>query len=182
MERLPGESTQAYEAFRTYAGLGPGRSTREVCKRLNKSIALIGKWSAKHHWVERAAAFDDRLDRITQEAEEAKLIEKAGEWAERMQHTREEAYQMASRLVEKAEAMLKFPLAETISKDGKTIIKPGRWTFADAAKMLDVAHRLKQLVTGLPTDRHEHSGPEGQPLPVVNSQVLFYLPNNGRDN
>jgi hypothetical protein len=182
MERLPGESNPAYEAFKTYAGLGPGRSTREVCRRLNKSIALIGKWSAKHHWVQRAAALDDRLGQIALEAEEAKLIESAGQWAKRMQETREEAFQMASKLAEKAEAMLKFPVAETISADGKTVVKPGRWTFADAAKMIDVAHRLKQLVTGLPTDRFEHAGPDGQPLAANTTQVLFYIPNNGRDD
>jgi hypothetical protein len=182
MERLPGESTPAYEAFKMYANLGAGRSVREVCRRLDKCTTLVGKWSSKYQWVNRAAAFDDRLDKITREAEEAKLIESAGEWAKRMQQTREEAYQMATRLVEKAEAMLKFPLAETVSQDGKTVIKPGRWTFADAAKMIDVAHRLKQLVTGLPTDRFEHAGPDGQPLAANSTQVLVYIPNNGRDD
>lgn len=78
--------------------------------------------------------------------------------------------------------MLKFPLAEQVTKDGKTVIKPGRWSFADAARLIDVASRLKQLATGLPTDRHEHSGPEGQPLPNGGPQVMFYIPSNGRDD
>ena len=181
MERLPGESTPAYEAYKLYVSLGPGRTQREVCLRLAKSRALISRWSYRHHWLKRARAWDDRMDKVAVKAEEEKLAESAGQWAQRMIETREEAFQMACRLIEKAEAMLKFPLAETISKDGKTIIKPGRWNLADAARMIDVAHRLKQLVTGLPTERHEVAGPDGQPLPAATAQVLVYIPSNGRE-
>ena len=47
--------------------------------------------------------------------------------------------------------------------------------------MIEVSHRLKQLATGLPTDRFEHTGPEGQSLPAATAQVLFYVPDNRRD-
>ncbi len=182
MDRLPDESPPAYEAFKTYLEMGGGRSVREVSRRLSKSWTLISRWSSQHHWVERAREFDNRVERITRDAEEAKLIQSAGLWAQRMQETRESAFQTATKLIDKAEAMLKFPLAETTTRDGKTVIRPGRWTFADAARMLEVANRLKQLATGLPTERFEHAGPDGQALPSVTSQVMFYVPSNGRDD
>jgi hypothetical protein len=138
---------------------------------LAKSATLIGRWSSKHDWPKRAAAYDDHIANTAFAAEEATLVQHAGKWATRMEATREEAFQIAGKLIEKAEAMLKFPLAETTSADGKTTIKPGRWTFADAAKLADVAARLKQLATGLPTERLEHSGPDGAPMVSLATQI-----------
>ena len=171
MERLPDETGPAYEAFKMFVEMGVDRSGREVARRLNKSWSLLSRWSVRHRWLERAIEFDAQLQSIAQQAEEEKLVKSAGRWAKRMEETREEAFQMAGLLVEKAQAMLKFPLAETTSADGRTSIKPGRWTFADAAKLADVAARLKQLATGLPTERLEHSGPDGAPLVSLATQV-----------
>jgi hypothetical protein len=176
------ESTPACEARELYLRMGPERSIQKVADQLDKSGALIGRWSSRYDWQQRAAEYDADLAKAAKAAEERKLQASAGRWAERLIATREEAYQTARQLIEKAEAMLKFPLAEQVTKDGKTVVKPGRWSFADAARMIDVASRLKQLATGLPTDRHEHSGPEGQPLPNAAPQVVFYIPSNGRDD
>jgi hypothetical protein len=175
------ESTPAREARELYLRMGPERSIQKVAGELDKSAALIGRWSSRYGWQQLAADYDSDMAKAAKAAEERKLQATAGRWAERLIATREEAYQMAKQLIEKAEAMLKFPLAEQVTKDGKTVIKPGRWTFADAARMIDVANRLKQLATGLPTDRHEHSGPDGQPLAGGGPQVVFYIPSNERD-
>jgi transposase-like protein len=174
MEQLPDESPKAFAAFRAYAELGAKRSTTAVARTLSRSAPLIRRWSARYQWVKRAAAFDAGLERVASAAEEKELTTQAGLWAKRMQETREAAYIMADRLIEKAEAMLKFPLAETTTRDGKTMVRPGRWTFADAARMLEGANRLKQLATGLPTERLEHSGPDGTPMtvPAISVQNL----------
>ncbi len=171
LDRHPRESNPAYAAFLAYIELGVGRSVRQVARRLAKSATLIGRWSSKHDWPKRAAAYDDHIAKTAFEAEEAKLVKKAGVWAERMEQTREEAFQMAGKLIAKAQAMLEYPLAQTTSADGKTTIKPARWNFSDAARMADVAARLKQLATGLPTERLEHSGPDGTPLVSLATQV-----------
>lgn len=131
----------------------------------------MGRWSSKHDWRQRAAAYDDHIAKTAFDAEEKKLVKRAGVWAERMEQTREEAFHMAGLLVEKAQAMLKFPLSETTTADGKTTVKPARWNFSDAARMADVAARLKQLATGLPTERLEHSGPDGSPIVSLTTQV-----------
>lgn len=62
-EQQPGESAKAFEAFAIYRDMGVERSVRKVTQRLNKSLTLIGKWSSRYNWPERALAYDRDLDR-----------------------------------------------------------------------------------------------------------------------
>ena len=62
-EQQPGESAKAFEAFTIYRDMGVERSVRKVTQRLNKSLTLIGKWSSRYNWPERARAYDRDLDR-----------------------------------------------------------------------------------------------------------------------
>ena len=62
-EQQPGESAKAFEAFAIYRDMGVERSVRKVTQRLNKSLTLIGKWSSRYNWPERARAYDRDLDR-----------------------------------------------------------------------------------------------------------------------
>jgi len=62
-EQQPGESAKAFEAFAIYRDMGVERSVRKVTQRLNKSLTLIGKWSSRYNWPERARANDRDLDR-----------------------------------------------------------------------------------------------------------------------
>lgn len=62
-ERQPGESVQAFEAFRIYRDLGLKRSNHEVCKQLSKSRQLISRWKAAWNWDERVRAYDNALER-----------------------------------------------------------------------------------------------------------------------
>ena len=55
-ERQPGESTQAFEAFRTYRDLG-------LSDTLSKSRQLISRWKATWNWDERVRAYDTALER-----------------------------------------------------------------------------------------------------------------------
>ena len=48
-ERQPGESAQAFEAFKIYRDLGLKRSNQEVCKQLSKSRQLISRWKASEY-------------------------------------------------------------------------------------------------------------------------------------
>lgn len=67
-DRQPGESAKAYQAFLTYRDQGEDRSIRTVAQVLNKSGALIGRWSGANDWVSRAAAWDSMPSRKTEEA------------------------------------------------------------------------------------------------------------------
>lgn len=62
-ERLPEESTEAFEAFKTYRDMGAERSLAKVGEKLGKSTALMERWSARHEWVKRAQAWDDEAER-----------------------------------------------------------------------------------------------------------------------
>ncbi len=68
-ERQPGESAQAYEAFKIYCELGEERSTRAVGQKCIKSVSLILRWSSKWNWVDRARDYDNELRRQKLRAE-----------------------------------------------------------------------------------------------------------------
>jgi len=61
-ERLPRESSAAYEAFCAYRDKGASRSTAKVARQLGKSKSLIDRWSSRWSWGSRAAAYDGYLD------------------------------------------------------------------------------------------------------------------------
>lgn len=62
-ERLPEESTEAFEAFKEYRDMGAERSLAKVGEKLGKSTALMERWSARHDWVKRVTAWDDDVER-----------------------------------------------------------------------------------------------------------------------
>jgi len=62
-DRRPDESAPAFEAFAAYRDAGRERSIEAVSAALGKSGSLLSRWSAKHGWVERVAAFDTEAAR-----------------------------------------------------------------------------------------------------------------------
>lgn len=58
--RLPNESTKAYEAFKIYLEL-ENRSLQKVAERLTISRQSVNKWSKKFDWEERATAYDSSI-------------------------------------------------------------------------------------------------------------------------
>lgn len=59
-DRLPGESSAAYEAFKIYLNM-PNRSYQRVVNELSKSRQLITRWASNYEWKTRAAAYDSSL-------------------------------------------------------------------------------------------------------------------------
>ncbi len=62
-DRRAAESAQAFEAFVMYRDLGPSRGMAAVGSELGKSIPLLERWSSRHEWVSRAAAYDTEVAR-----------------------------------------------------------------------------------------------------------------------
>lgn len=57
-ERQSQESAKAFSAFELYLQQCAERSIRKVAQELNKSVALIARWSRRHGWVQRAREWD----------------------------------------------------------------------------------------------------------------------------
>ena len=47
----------AFQAFRTYAELGPGRRLVDVSRQLSKSVVLMQRWCKRWSWQARVAAW-----------------------------------------------------------------------------------------------------------------------------
>lgn len=62
-DRRPSETPQAFEAFALYRDMGQGRTIERVARILDKHHTNVAKWSARHDWVARAAAFDAVAER-----------------------------------------------------------------------------------------------------------------------
>jgi hypothetical protein len=73
-ERQKYETNRAYEAFAAYRDMGVNRSLDAVSRKLNKSIALLGRWSTANNWVERATAYDDHIEALERAAMEKERI------------------------------------------------------------------------------------------------------------
>jgi hypothetical protein len=165
-DRQPGESAPAYEAARLYFDMGAQRNIDAVVQKLDKSRTLIGRWSGRWAWVDRAAAWDAMLRSRELAQREAAQAAEAERWAARRAAEAEREWAFAEQLMERARAMLAFPLqTRELAEDGKTIIvKPARWAIRDAAGMADTAAKLARLAAGMETDRATLQGPGGEPL------------------
>ena len=62
-DRQPGESEQAFTAFRAYLDLGLQRSLAAVGRQLGKSKAMMERWSSRWSWVARVEAYTDHMFR-----------------------------------------------------------------------------------------------------------------------
>jgi hypothetical protein len=85
-ERLAGESGAAYAAFRAYRDYGPERNIRRALEpalagkdggKVEKRYRMWRGWAAQFRWRERAADYDQYLDRLKQ-TELRKTIEEQG--------------------------------------------------------------------------------------------------------
>jgi hypothetical protein len=82
-ERLTGESGAAYAAFCSYRDYGPDRNIRRAVEaaldetgrgKVEKRYRMWRAWSTQFRWRERAADYDQYLDRLKQ-TEKRKTIE-----------------------------------------------------------------------------------------------------------
>lgn len=155
------ESDKAYAAFCPYRDAGAERSLESVARQLHKSKQLLGRWSMKFRWVERAQAYDRDQERMLADAKQKALGDEAAKWAERALALREREWTTAQELLKKADDMLKFPLMEReLKRDTRigaggeiieevTIIHPAKWGFRDAAALFDLAARLQRNAVGV---------------------------------
>src|SRR5664280_2668469 len=152
-EQQPRESAKAFAAFSLYLNLGPQRGLREVARKLDKCLTVVGHWSKKFDWPARVQAHGAHLAIIEREAVEAVARGKAAEWEKRETQLREQEWALRGELHEACMKVLsKF-------KDGSRGA-----TLGDAARAAETMSFLGRLATGQSTDGENTSGDK---LPAV---------------
>lgn len=158
-----------FEAFRLQ---GPSRSLVETVNRerdakgRHRTRHSPTSWRRAYHrwrWVERAQDWDLHV------AEEAER-----EWLRFREGWRDKERGLAEALVEKAEQMMRFPVARATrtGEDGAvTIVEPAGWTFATIRGLAETASRLARLASEMETDRQH----------VTLDMVLDVLPGELRE-
>jgi len=161
-EKQPRESTKAFAAFSLYLSLGPQRGLREVARKLDKSLTVVGKWSKKFDWPARVAAHGAHLAIVEREAIEAVARGKAAEWESREQKLRETEWAMHERAIAAAKKGL-----DAYMEREKVYAN-----LADIARMLEIASKLGRLATGLGTEGESRKGDD---LPGLRVEVTVAL-------
>jgi hypothetical protein len=185
---LPKESKVAFGAFALYVELGDERSYREVARRLKCSLTNIANFAGKYDWQKRLANL------IAEEAERAlaaekKAVEDAAKKREQMKLDHEKRMlEIGENSWARLEQFSKLPVVksrkveEIKDDDGRTIsqtliIEPTGINWSSYARAVESFDRIFRLVLGMPTGKHEITGPDGAPLlqasagPVLNIVV-----------
>lgn len=142
-DRRAGESEPAFEAFRAFLNMKRGeRSITGAARLVGKNRRNCTRWSGMYSWRMRVDSFDRQLDR---------------EWEKETMSLRREAAQedikIARALLGKVAASLQHVDAETM-----TINQIGMW--------FKIATEARRIALGGPTERVEHSGPNGGAIPL----------------
>jgi hypothetical protein len=64
-ERQPTDTDKSFEAFCIYRDMGASRSLRDVARKLDKSLTIIGRWSTDHNWQERISKYQEYRNAVT---------------------------------------------------------------------------------------------------------------------
>lgn len=155
-ERMPGESSKAYEAFSVYRDMGPRRSQLKVAKELTKSRPYIGELSSKFDWVNRASAWDAENERLKLEAH-----------FESIRVMREEHAELGKLMVEVAKQSF-----------GVLLEKTGRISANAAVQIAAEGTKIERLARG---DSAEVVDVRESESEAVFNPVRFYMPENGRE-
>ena len=176
LARLPVEPAGAYRALVDYIALGQSRSFDALAEQYRSEHSTdpptrrrntLSTWSVTHNWQARIADYDAQIAAAELAANEA-------QWAARREQIREESWQLAQRLRDRALELLAHPTTEQISQvatqeiDGRPvevttiIIKPSRWAQRDIPAIAEAFSKLARLAAGMDTDqiRIEGIGPD----------------------
>lgn len=166
LERLPDEPPAAHRALIDYEALGSTRTLEQLTRRTpsateprpTRRLATLKEWSGRWNWQERIAQMQDL--RIAQERAAREAV-----WAQRREQIRDESWELAQRLRQRATELLDHPTVETVSQvvtkeiDGvpvevtTVIVKPSRWAQRDIPAIAETFDKLARLSAGMDTEQ-----------------------------
>jgi hypothetical protein len=98
-QRSPGETAHSYAAFTKYLELGPEATLQQVADDLGKSLPAVCSLSARHYWMERAAAYRQQASQGFLAALEQDRVKQAELWRARVQIFREQQWEALQRMI-----------------------------------------------------------------------------------
>ncbi|NJP07991.1 MAG: hypothetical protein HC837_21405 [Chloroflexaceae bacterium] len=162
------ESEEQYQAALYYFHMGRKRSVRATARALNHGYSTLQRWSADYNWVERARAYDRYVrgeaagppgnDQPTSGEElttqRSTTVARPGEhprketvegpdvnpqkWLERARKIREDQWEIAQELMNKARDILDTPLDYSES----------RWALKEVPRLIEQSVVLSERVVG----------------------------------
>src|SRR5262249_49191562 len=127
--------------------LGPERSLAAVAAKLGKSKVMMERWSRKFEWAARVLTHSAHLAELERLAIQGVVDQRAVEWEKKHEAVRREAWLEAGHGI----AMVR-EARERWKKSGRV---PG---FEGMARLLELAFKLKQFATGMPSEIKEVKG------------------------
>lgn len=128
-DRRPDESPEAFLAFSIYRDCGPGRNIRAAWRiHAPESKTLAGSWfnwSAKFEWKNRAAVFDQYMQRKRLDHQREIVESESFRMAENQRVFRDNEVYLAEQAFRRAKEILAFPIIRDSyiqQLDGKTIV------------------------------------------------------------
>lgn len=163
LARLPDEPAGAYRALVDYIALGQSRSFDALAEQYRSDHSTdpptrrrntLATWSTRYDWQDRIADYDEQLAA-------AELAALEAQWAARREQIREESWQLAQQLRQRAIELLSHPTVETTTTEidtaeGKTVtivIKPSKWAQRDIPAIAETYTKLARLAAGMDTDQ-----------------------------
>lgn len=181
-EKLPGETSKAFNDFQIWLKLGQRRTYYEWWAITHKSRQQHFTWTKKFRWKERADAWDAHLGRIAQEQEEATTRSHAKYWAEKKEEQSKREYELRNQLEERVTKMLATPLwtEKTVNEEGKeVVIRAPKWNFTHVLAALRALsqlgdHAVDRMIGPTPADGFDPAKPD-----VSREQLEGFLKSQG---
>ena len=151
--RVPGETPRAFAAFLAFFQLGQGRSHQAVADKLGEGMPTVRNWASRYGWSERLHAYYSGLMQQVARDQAAVQRREAEEWAGRLQHFREQEWDVAQKLITAAQCFLETFGDEELHK----------MTLAQVSRALKISSVIgRQALAGIPAP--ESSEPEFSPV------------------
>jgi hypothetical protein len=111
------------EAFQLYPKL---RNIKRVADAIGASEKVVQAWSARFHWVARAAAYDLRQDEIQAEEQDRQTREHTALWVKEQFVQRKRNLKSGRAMQDKGDRKLNLPDTERLIKteNGATVFRP----------------------------------------------------------
>jgi hypothetical protein len=138
-DKLPEETSRAYEAFCEYRDMGVGkRSVPKMAAALGVNTSFITVWRQKFGWVARVEAWDAYQQRLADEAHDLAMQEAALLWERRRQKAAERKWDVSKKL------------ASVVRRKLDSITDPSKIDINDLIKLATLMNTLMDsaLATG----------------------------------